>query len=111
MEGDHRKHLLADYDRVLALLREPAPSMEQLERRIEDQPMLADAVLRAVNSSSSGLRSPVTSLQRAIAMLGLRKLRERVETERVAIARRTDGASEVEAPRFNQRAAKSNSDN
>ena len=77
MAGSQQHQRIAAYDRVLRLLGEPTTRLESLERELLSCPELADSVLRAVNSSRSGLRNPVTTLQRAITMLGLRNLRER----------------------------------
>jgi putative nucleotidyltransferase with HDIG domain len=61
--------------RVLALLRDPDASAEQMGRVIETDPALTAAVLRLVNSALFSVASPVTSLSRALVLIGFLRLR------------------------------------
>ena len=60
---------------VLALARDPALDAADLKASLERDPALAAKVLRVVNSSLFGLAHPVSSLNQAITMLGLRPLK------------------------------------
>ncbi len=56
---------------VLTLTRNPDVSMEQIARVIETDPALSAKVLKTVNSSMFGLKSPCTTIRRALNFLGL----------------------------------------
>ncbi len=56
---------------VLTLTRDPDVSMDQIAKVIETDPALSAKVLKTVNSSVYGLKSPCTTIRRALNYLGL----------------------------------------
>lgn len=56
---------------VLTLTRNPDVSMDQIAKVIETDPALSAKVLKTVNSSMFGLKSPCTTIRRALNFLGL----------------------------------------
>lgn len=63
----------------LKLIREinqPEPDIRNLERVMNSCPGLATDILKMVNSSFFGLDTPVKTLQHAISLLGLRRMRD-----------------------------------
>ncbi len=77
------KELLAGYElpsfpsavmNVLSLLRNPDSSMEEIARAIQVDPGMNVKVLRTVNSAAYGLASKVSSVERAVTLLGKSRL-------------------------------------
>ncbi len=61
--------------RVMEVANDPDSGAVDLKDIMEGDTALSARVLRCVNSSAYGLRSPVTNLQQAIAYLGLKQIR------------------------------------
>ena len=78
--------------RTLQLANDPKSTAADLANVIQSDPAFAARVLRTVNSSSSGLRRGVASLDHAIVLLGFREMRNLALTTHVAsLFRRTTG--------------------
>ncbi len=60
---------------ILSLFDDPNSSAEQFARVIENDPALAARLMKVCNSSYFSQRNPVTSIQRAVTVLGLRRIR------------------------------------
>lgn len=60
---------------VLRLTSEPAPSTAAIRECLERDPALAARLLRVVNSSLFGLSRPVSDLNQALSLLGIRPLK------------------------------------
>lgn len=60
---------------ILSLVDDPNSSAEQFARVIENDPALAARLMQVGNSSYFSQRHPVTSIQRAVTVLGLRRIR------------------------------------
>src|ERR1041384_1888923 len=60
---------------VLELTDQPRVDCRQLQRCIERDPALVSKVLRVVNSSLFGLGTPVSTLNQAVALLGIKPLK------------------------------------
>jgi putative nucleotidyltransferase with HDIG domain len=58
--------------RLSAAADSPDPEPVELAKVLETDPALASAILRSVNSSSYGLKSPCASVRRAVPLLGTR---------------------------------------
>ncbi|MGB7160393.1 MAG: HDOD domain-containing protein [Tepidisphaeraceae bacterium] len=56
--------------RINALVNDPDSDSDELEQVIRHDPALVARVMRIANSSLYGLRQPVTSVKRAVVMLG-----------------------------------------
>lgn len=56
---------------VLTLTRDPDVNLDQIAKVIETDPALSAKVLRTVNSSMYGLKTPCTTMRRALNFLGL----------------------------------------
>ncbi len=56
---------------VLTLTRDPDASLDQIAKVLETDPALSAKVLKTVNSSVYGLKSPCTTIRRALNFLGL----------------------------------------
>jgi len=61
--------------RVIEVTNDPDAGAHELKVAIEADVSLSARVLRMVNSSAYGLRTPVTNLQMAVAYLGFRQIR------------------------------------
>ncbi len=61
--------------RVIEVTNNPDAGAQELKTAIETDVSLSARVLRMVNSSAYGLRTPVTNLQMAVAYLGFRQIR------------------------------------
>jgi EAL and modified HD-GYP domain-containing signal transduction protein len=61
--------------RLIASLNAPDISLKDVEALIVHEPVLAQKLLRFINSTHVGLRVPVNSIATAVALLGPRKLR------------------------------------
>jgi HD-like signal output (HDOD) protein len=60
---------------VVRLTEQPRVDAEKLKRCVEQDPALACKILRVVNSSIYGLNRPVTDLNQAIGLLGIKPLK------------------------------------
>lgn len=60
---------------IISLVEDPNSSAEQFARVIENDPALAASLIKVGNSSFFSQRHPVTSIQRAVTVLGLRRIR------------------------------------
>ena len=60
---------------ILSLVDDPNSSAEQFARVIENDPALAARLMQIGNSSYFSQRHPITSIQRAVTVLGLRRIR------------------------------------
>jgi diguanylate cyclase (GGDEF)-like protein len=56
---------------VLSLTRDPDASLDQIAKVLETDPALSARVLKTVNSSLYGLKTPCTTIRRALNFLGL----------------------------------------
>ncbi len=70
--------------RVMEVANDPDSSAADLKTVLETDAALSARILRCVNSSAYGLRTRVTDLQRAIAYLGLRQIRNLAMTATVS---------------------------
>lgn len=70
--------------RVMEVAENPSAGAKDLKEVMEADPALSARVLRAVNSSAYALRQKVTSLQRAIAYLGIKQIRNMAMTAGVS---------------------------
>jgi EAL and modified HD-GYP domain-containing signal transduction protein len=61
--------------RLIASLNAPDISLKEVESLIVREPVLAQKLLKFINSTHIGLRVPVSSIGTAVALLGPRKLR------------------------------------
>jgi HD-like signal output (HDOD) protein len=61
--------------RLLEEINRPESDMEQISRLISSMPEISAQVIKTVNSSLFSLRSPVLSIQHAVALLGLDHIR------------------------------------
>lgn len=61
--------------RVMEVAQDPKSGAQELKEAMETDPSLCARVLKCVNSSAYALRSPITSLQHAIAYLGSKQIR------------------------------------
>jgi len=60
---------------LLDELRHPEPDVQRIIKVISSSPEITAKVLRMVNSSLFALRNPVTSVQQAVTLLGIRHIR------------------------------------
>ncbi|HEV2295618.1 MAG TPA: HDOD domain-containing protein [Tepidisphaeraceae bacterium] len=60
--------------RITAIVKDPDSDPDELEQVIKHDPALVARVMKVVNSSLYGLPQPVTSVKRAIVMLGFAKV-------------------------------------
>ncbi len=60
---------------ILELAEDPDSTVEQFAEIIQMDPALAARLLRMTNSAAYAQRTPVTSIQRAVALLGLNRVR------------------------------------
>jgi HD-like signal output (HDOD) protein len=67
--------LPAAVSRLLAEVNSPAAEVERIERIIAAEPLISAKVLRTINSSHFALRTQVTSIRHAVALLGLDRIR------------------------------------
>lgn len=65
----------ATASQILGLIHDPDSTAEQFARVIETDPGLAARLLQMANSSAYSQRTRVSSVQRAVTIIGLRKLR------------------------------------
>ncbi|MBI1336917.1 MAG: HDOD domain-containing protein [Phycisphaera sp.] len=63
---------------------DPAVNLSRLTRIVENDPALGTRLLRRVNSAAYGLRTKITSVQRAVAYLGFNAVRNLAITSTVA---------------------------
>ncbi len=63
---------------LLELTSDPNVELNEISRLVESDPGLAAKILRTVNSSLYGLRTPCTSIQRALTYLGLNAVKSLV---------------------------------
>jgi eukaryotic-like serine/threonine-protein kinase len=63
---------------ILEFASRPHCSIEELANLVYGDPVMCGKLLQTVNSALFGLRSPVASVQRALALLGLRQIRSLV---------------------------------
>ncbi len=70
--------------KVMEVANDPDSSVIDMKIAIEKDPPLSARVLRCANSSAYGLREKVSSVQRAIGLLGLRQIRNLALTVGVA---------------------------
>ncbi len=61
--------------RLLAEINRQEPEIAKLETIISSEPQISAKVLRTVNSSQFALRTKVTTIRHAVAMLGLNRIR------------------------------------
>lgn len=66
------------YNKLVAVLNSPNPSMERVGRLVEQDMAISAQVLHLVNSAFFGLRRHVENIPQAIALLGLETLRSLV---------------------------------
>lgn len=64
--------LPAIMNRLTAGVKDPNANAEKIAGIIKDDPAMMARILKVVNSASYGTTEPVTSLQQAVAMMGLR---------------------------------------
>lgn len=62
--------------KLLGLLSSPSAEVNEIAELIASDPTLTGQVLRAVNSYQYALRSPVTDIRQAVALVGLNKIRQ-----------------------------------
>ncbi len=67
-------------DGVLRLLDDDDVDFVKLARSIEAHAALAAIIIREVNSVTVGNHQPIESIRHAIALLGLRRIRESLES-------------------------------
>ncbi len=72
------KPLPAAISRLLEEINHPDADMARISRLIEATPEIGAQVIKTVNSSLFGLRSPVLSIQHGVNLLGLEKIRSLV---------------------------------
>ncbi len=60
--------------KLLEKLRDPEVNMDEIATIIGNDPGLSTQILRVVNSAMYGLRGQITSIKKAIAILGLKKV-------------------------------------
>jgi putative nucleotidyltransferase with HDIG domain len=70
--------------RVVEVANDPNSGAEDLRKVLEHDAAMSARVLRCVNSSAYALRSKVTNLQQAIALLGMRAVRDLAMTASVS---------------------------
>ncbi|MDZ7620084.1 MAG: HDOD domain-containing protein [Patescibacteria group bacterium] len=70
--------------RVMEVVQDPRSGARELKEAMETDPALCVRVLRCVNSSAYALRSPISSLQHAIAYLGSAQIRNLAMTAAVS---------------------------
>lgn len=61
--------------RVMEVAQDPNAGAQELKEVMESDPSLCARVLKCVNSSAYALRSPINSLQHAVAYLGTKQIR------------------------------------
>ena len=76
--------------RIIEVVGDPDSSGRDLREAVESDPSLAARVLRTVNSTFYGLRTEVSSVQRAIALLGFLRIRDLAVTASIAEAFRAE---------------------
>lgn len=67
--------LPAAVSRLLAEVNSPEAEVGRIERIIATEPLISAKVLRTINSSHFALRTQVTSIRHAVALLGLDRIR------------------------------------
>jgi HD-like signal output (HDOD) protein len=67
--------LPAAISRLLAEINRKEPEIAKLETIISSEPQISAKILRTVNSSQFALRTKVTTIRHAVAMLGLNRIR------------------------------------
>jgi HD-like signal output (HDOD) protein len=67
--------LPAALTRLIAEVNQPEPDIDKVAKLISSTPELAAKVIKTVNSSLYGLRTPVTNVKHAVTLLGLRDIR------------------------------------
>ena len=67
--------LPAAVSRLLAEVNSPEAEVGRIERIIAAEPLISAKVLRTINSSHFALRTTVTSIRHAVALLGLDRIR------------------------------------
>ena len=67
--------------RLSKLISDENTTMQEFENLIKMDPTLVLRLLRTVNSSYYGLRQKVSSISRAVILIGMRNLRNMVVTE------------------------------
>jgi HD-like signal output (HDOD) protein len=70
--------------RVMEIAQDPRSNVQDLKQVMEADPALSARVLKCVNSSAYALRSKITSLQHAIAYLGVKQIRNVAMTAAVS---------------------------
>lgn len=85
---------------VLRLARSPNSSMRDIARIVEKDPPMAARVLKVANSAYYGLSQKVSSLQHALAVLGLREVRNIVTSMGVMEAFPERGGCSFDRARF-----------
>jgi HD-like signal output (HDOD) protein len=70
--------------RIMEITSDPEASSSELKEALEGDPALSARVLRLVNSSAVGLAHRIANLQRAVAYLGFRQIRNLAWTAFVA---------------------------
>jgi len=61
--------------RLLARLNDPAVPIDEVVHLVSQDPALSFKILRYVNSAALGMRSKVDSIQRAVVLMGLQRIR------------------------------------
>jgi putative nucleotidyltransferase with HDIG domain len=71
--------------RILRLIRDPRCDATQLRKLLEQDAALSARILKAVNSSYYSLQSKVTGLDRAVAYMGIKAVKELVVSSSLAV--------------------------
>ncbi len=75
VKSDRLKENAAMVIQLLARLNDPSVPMDEVVRLVSQDPALSYKVLRFINSAAVGLRAKVDSIQRAVVLMGLQRIR------------------------------------
>jgi putative nucleotidyltransferase with HDIG domain len=77
--------------KVMEVAQDPRSGAQELKQAMESDPSLCARVLKCVNSSAYALRAPISSLQHAIAYLGVKQIRNLAMSAAVSELFKGDG--------------------